>query len=332
MTVHPYQTFGYQKPPYGTRVDWSHPLAKNLVVAATFSEGQGIRLHNEGLAEIEGTILNASNPWNALSGFNNPTHIDLDGMNDVLDFGSHSRTAINYGDSAIGMSFCALLHSRSNGTIFAKRDGAVVELHLFDEASVLRWKVGGTSVDLVTSTEGYTRDNWHLISGSADAVGDCQGYINGNSALLAVSDTPVRQNVNFSVGGRWNSYPTVISALEGDIAFVYIWTDRYLSAEEHAQLALDPYQMYEDRSRRAGFLVTTAAAIEQEGFRFRNDDGSEAAATWRQVQDVVDTVAADTNIRLRILLNATGDPASSAFQLEYRKVGAADWHKVDIEN
>lgn len=68
-----------------------------------------------------------------------------------------------------------------------------------------------------------------------------------------------------------------------------------------------------------------AITIDQEGFRFRNDDGSESAATWRQAQDVVDTIAAGTNIRLRVLMDAGGDPASSAFQLEYRKVGNADW-------
>ncbi len=72
--------------------------------------------------------------------------------------------------------------------------------------------------------------------------------------------------------------------------------------------------------------------LEQEGFRFRNDDGSEVAATWRQIQDVDDTIAPNTNIRLRILVNASGDPETSQFQLEYRKVGSANWHKVDIEN
>lgn len=64
--------------------------------------------------------------------------------------------------------------------------------------------------------------------------------------------------------------------------------------------------------------VDAASSIEQEGFRFRNDDGSESAATWKANQDVNITAAADTAMRLRMLLNATGDPASIGAQLEYR--------------
>lgn len=71
-----------------------------------------------------------------------------------------------------------------------------------------------------------------------------------------------------------------------------------------------------------------AATLEQEGFRFRNDDGSESAATWRQAQDTNDSIARSTNFRLRTLVNATNDPAAKAFQLEVRKAGSLDWRKV----
>jgi hypothetical protein len=66
----------------------------------------------------------------------------------------------------------------------------------------------------------------------------------------------------------------------------------------------------------AGDLVV--ASIEQEGFRFRNDDGSESAATWKANQDTNITLAANTAFRLRELLNATGDPASISTQIEVR--------------
>jgi hypothetical protein len=76
-----------------------------------------------------------------------------------------------------------------------------------------------------------------------------------------------------------------------------------------------------------------AATIEQEGFRFRNDDGSESAATWKDSQDVNITLAANTSTRLRAILNATGDPASIGAQLEYRykPSGGAfgSWTKVN---
>ena len=58
--------------------------------------------------------------------------------------------------------------------------------------------------------------------------------------------------------------------------------------------------------------------IEQEGFRFRNDDGSETTATWKANQDVNITLAANTAFRLRFLLKATGNPDSIDAQVEAR--------------
>jgi hypothetical protein len=54
-------------------------------------------------------------------------------------------------------------------------------------------------------------------------------------------------------------------------------------------------------SLKAG--VGVAIVTEQEGFRFRNDDGSESTATWKQNQDVNATIAVDQNFRLRFLIN-----------------------------
>jgi hypothetical protein len=68
---------------------------------------------------------------------------------------------------------------------------------------------------------------------------------------------------------------------------------------------------------------------EQEGFRFRLDDGSQATATWLATQD--SNIARDRslNTRLRILPNAaTGDPPSTPFQLEYKKSTDSTYTKV----
>jgi hypothetical protein len=79
--------------------------------------------------------------------------------------------------------------------------------------------------------------------------------------------------------------------------------------------------------------IDISAPTEQEGFRFRNDDGSESAATWKASQDTNINLAADTAARIRMLLNATGDPASIGAQLEYRykPSGGAfgSWTKVN---
>lgn len=65
--------------------------------------------------------------------------------------------------------------------------------------------------------------------------------------------------------------------------------------------------------------ISAAIALDQEGFRFRNDDGSETTATWKEAQDTNINLAINTVARLRMLINATGDPDSKQFRLEYRR-------------
>jgi hypothetical protein len=70
------------------------------------------------------------------------------------------------------------------------------------------------------------------------------------------------------------------------------------------------------------------ASWEQEGFRFRNDDGTEITASWVAAQDTNVSLIPETNYRLRITSVATADPPSATATLQYRKVGDADWHTI----
>lgn len=65
--------------------------------------------------------------------------------------------------------------------------------------------------------------------------------------------------------------------------------------------------------------ITLAPSLAQEGYRWRNDDGSESTATFRQLQDVDDSIAKGINVRLRALIDAIGDPASEQYQIEYKE-------------
>jgi len=62
---------------------------------------------------------------------------------------------------------------------------------------------------------------------------------------------------------------------------------------------------------------------EQEGFRAYNDDGSESAATAYAAQDTNIIAPADTTLRLRFLIDATGDPATTQYKLQFRKTGGS---------
>lgn len=73
-------------------------------------------------------------------------------------------------------------------------------------------------------------------------------------------------------------------------------------------------------------------ALEQEGFRWRNDDGSETAATWKATQDTNISLALDNVVRLRVLLNVSSNPApaTSKYRLEYKEAAESIWTEVKV--
>lgn len=72
-----------------------------------------------------------------------------------------------------------------------------------------------------------------------------------------------------------------------------------------------------------GASEANTETLEQEGFRWRDDDGSESAATWLASQDSNITRDVSTNTRLRVLLNGTGRPPATTHRLEYRLSGGS---------
>ena len=74
--------------------------------------------------------------------------------------------------------------------------------------------------------------------------------------------------------------------------------------------------------------VASSGTVEQEGFRFRADDGSETTATGIAAQDTNIIREKNTNTRLRVVLNSTLDRGSENYRLEVRKVGDSSWNVI----
>lgn len=70
--------------------------------------------------------------------------------------------------------------------------------------------------------------------------------------------------------------------------------------------------------------------VEQEGFQFRQDDGSESGATDIGAQDVNMTAPVATNRRVRVLTDMTGDPDSEGVTLQYKRDGDGDAEYRDV--
>jgi hypothetical protein len=80
------------------------------------------------------------------------------------------------------------------------------------------------------------------------------------------------------------------------------------------------------------FEVPDSFTVDQEGFRWRDDDADEDEATWLAVQDTNITRAKNTNTRIRVLMNVAANPPTQTAGLWYRKVGDPDseWRKVPL--
>jgi len=76
-------------------------------------------------------------------------------------------------------------------------------------------------------------------------------------------------------------------------------------------------------------LNHSSAIIDQEGFRWGVDDGSESAHTWEAAQDTNISIAVGSRL-LRVLLDATGDPASAAYTLRVQKNGTGGYIAVPV--
>ena len=86
------------------------------------------------------------------------------------------------------------------------------------------------------------------------------------------------------------------------------------------------------RERTLVLLREKSSPMEQEGFRFFDDDANEASSTALATQDTNITRAKNLNTRLRGLGDSTGDRPSEGVTIQYRKVGDADseWRNVPL--
>jgi len=80
---------------------------------------------------------------------------------------------------------------------------------------------------------------------------------------------------------------------------------------------------YPSAAEEAGALAYT-----QEGYRWRDDDNTEALASWLVAQDTTTSIPREENIRLRVLTDVTSDPGNVTRTLQYRKVGDTDWNTI----
>lgn len=186
----------------------------------------------------------------------------------------------------------------------AQQSGNGYALYLQDTNIVLATVEGGSTIDTESWTS--TINTLYFIT----IVRDDNGGVNSTGQITAYIRTG-------SHAGNLEATLTVDNSAgeQNDMQYVY---------------ALSSYNDG-NASTWSGYIENLdlgeaePALLEQEGFRWRNDNGNEAGATYRQNQDVNDSVAIQTNIRLRFLVDASGDPDPEQFKLQYKKKVDEDW-------
>ena len=158
-----------------------------------------------------------------------------------------------------------------------------------------------------------TATRYHVVIIYNTTTNYATAYVSTTSFGNIINGTQVAATVDpgngtggyFYVGfRRWDG-----SGLNGYIDEVVLWNSAISSSDAAAIFAAhDGGTSWRE----------TGAVIEQEGFRFLNDDGDETTATGKANQDVNINLAADTAFRLRFLLKATGNPDSINAQAEAR--------------
>lgn len=81
------------------------------------------------------------------------------------------------------------------------------------------------------------------------------------------------------------------------------------------------------------FVITVRgsgeATLSQSGYRWRDDDGGESDASWLAPENTPIMTAVGRKVRLRIQVDAEGDPGSKSYALAYRKAGSeGPWNTV----
>jgi hypothetical protein len=118
-----------------------------------------------------------------------------------------------------------------------------------------------------------------------------------------------------------------LGSAEAEYSVGFAW-DRVLTLSEYQQLYRDPWQLFAPSARRLYVESAAVPALTQSRYRWRNDDGSESAATWAAAENTAITLAQNTPRRLRVQVQSTNDKPSASYKLQYRKVGDPGWDDV----
>jgi Concanavalin A-like lectin/glucanases superfamily len=237
------------KPWPGVGINWSHPLAQNLVMAVAFNEGSGLPI--EIISGAQPTVDVTPYAW------------------DISPYGPSAKYTA--GQSSVKYSavpacgpamsaFClAKLSSMtvSDNFMLVERELVNASWALFYSIGAFTWRGGsGTNrVSLASTSTPITANTWFAYGVTETGVASTGAKLWVNGVVIAsgtAGAVPVRASTPIHLGTYDGSgYP-----LAGGMAVAYVW-DRCLSDIEMQSISANPWRLF---NLPAGWLFKSAAA------------------------------------------------------------------------
>ena len=223
--------------------------------------------------------------------------------------------------------------SASNGRVFVINDTAGGNPRLGMTGTALSSMaayyngVGSEGFTLTSATKYVI----HLVYDLTQATDDprCKVYVNGtfNADIGAGVFTTQNQTLSIAdaqelIAFNRQSSGSYDRSFDGALFYAAIYTGAF-----DATRVSDHYDVLIADDDPSG---AAAPALDQEGFHFGVDDGSESAHTFYGAQDSNVTRQTGENVLIRALINGTGDPASAAYTLRYQKNGSGGYAAVPV--
>lgn len=178
-----------------------------------------------------------------------------------------------------------------------------------------------------------TEDTWHYIVAEFDrAAQELRLYVDG----VEDAGSPAATGDNDMRAEATNAFYTFAAHKESGTPTRFM--DGMLDeiVLEHGVRSADwTATEYAAQNDVAGFWTLGAAqsasgvALDQFGYRFYADDDVEGENTPLEAENTPATLERGVPFRLRVGVDATGDPDAKSMQLEYRRVGDTTWRKVE---
>jgi hypothetical protein len=317
------------------RMDPNHPLSIGCVGFWLLNETGGLKAYDLSGNLNHGTLTNGPTWVPGRTG----QALSFDGSNDYIAIPDSPSVDIGGDRMAISLWFKAnAVPGNGGSTPIVFKDATtnfVYQLNLCNYDNVgaqLQFAVYNTAETnfsrISTTSESFSTGIWYHVVGVLPGAGSyLLTYINGVDKSEwysgAFSGTMKDSTLGLNIGTDYGS-----KFFNGIIDDVRIYR-RALSPQEVRWLYRFPYDNLIVEPTRKFWFILEGVILSQSAFRFFNDDASESDSTPAASEDTGITYQKGSNLRLRIQIDASGDPPSQQYQLEYRKQGS-NWRKIPI--